>query len=137
MSKEQSELSKYKSPNSGDYCTAAQYISEIIITRKYEKRNIKLPFKFWNIPKYKKEFLLGIFASNRLTKIYDADLIIKVLNTSGNWITSFYGPKIVELIEEEIEKQKKENNNFNLEVNDANSAPNVFSKKTTLGKLRE
>lgn len=137
MAENQTDKSQYKSINSGDFCTAEQYIAEILMTRKHEKNKQKLPFKFWNIVKYKKEYIQYIMWANKLTKLYPADVIIKVLNTTGNWICFLHTKKLDELIEEELTKVEKQELNFNLEVVSTESKPVTHGKKSILGKLRE
>lgn len=128
----------YKSVNSGNECTPEQYIAEIIMVRKYEKQGIKLPIRFWNIDKYKKEYVQTIVMANKFTKLYPHHIVIKVLNTTGNWITSLFVKKLNELIEIELNKENNNNKDFKLEVGDINSLPTTSSnKKTSLGRLRD
>lgn len=61
---------KYTSPSSGDLVTAAQYITELLITRQYAAKGINLPSRFWTIDKYKKKFKQTIFWVNRFLKLY-------------------------------------------------------------------
>ena len=49
MAQKRSKVSRFKSPSTGEYCTIAQYIAEILMQRKAEKDNVgSLPYKFWN-----------------------------------------------------------------------------------------
>ena len=61
MSKIRTENSKYKSPSTGDFCTSAQYVAEIICQRqaKHEKAGT-LPYKFWNKGKWKNIYVRQI-----------------------------------------------------------------------------
>jgi hypothetical protein len=69
MSKRRTELSKYKSPSTGDFCTPAQYVAEIICQRqaKHEKAGT-LPYKFWNKGKWKSIYIRQIGLANKLIK---------------------------------------------------------------------
>ena len=69
--KTQTHINKYKSPSTGDFCTPAQYIAEIICQRcaKHEKVGT-LPYKFWNLPKWKKIYIRQVSLANKLIKEY-------------------------------------------------------------------
>lgn len=138
MAEKKTENSQYKSPNSGEFCTPEQYIAEILMTRKYDKDKKQLPFKFWNIDIYKKEFIQYILWANKLTKVYPHEIVIKVLHTTGNWIAFLYTKKLNDLIEQELTKVEKQSEEFNLEVVSTETKPTVkHGKKSTLGKLLE
>ena len=70
---------KYVSPNSNEECTAAQLIAEIIVTREGTKRKIIMPYKFWNLPEWKKKYRSQIFAANKLLKQYSPVAILNAL----------------------------------------------------------
>ena len=60
MAKQRSQASRFKSPSTGEYCTAAQYIAEVLVQRKAEKDNKgSLAYKFWNKTR-KKQYSLQI-----------------------------------------------------------------------------
>ena len=83
MTKQQpTEKSRYKSPSTGEYCTCAQYISEIVCGRMAEKENVGTqPYKFWNTPKWKKVYQYQAVLANRLLKRYREAAIIKALHS--------------------------------------------------------
>lgn len=78
---------KYKSPSTGVDCTAAQYVTEIIMTR-----GKTLPQKFWNLPQHKKIFLRELYKVNAYIRIYGEDIIVNgVVDPKNKWIkTIFY-----------------------------------------------
>ena len=77
MAQQRSNASKFKSPSTGEYCTTAQYIAEILIQRKAERENKgSLSYKFWNKTQ-KKSYTIQIQAVSKLInefgerKVYD------------------------------------------------------------------
>jgi len=89
MSKERTELSKYRSPSTGDYCTSAQYIAEIICQRIADKEKVgTLAYKFWNNPKWKKTYIRQVSLANKLIKEYGDDFVRFIKSKSGNKIIS-------------------------------------------------
>ena len=102
--KEQSNINKYKSPSTGDFCTTAQYVAEIICQRhaKHEKAGT-LPYKFWNLPKWKKIYIRQVSLANKLIKEYGEDPVVKFIKSSAGSRTISLGARNVK---QEIEKIK-------------------------------
>jgi hypothetical protein len=89
MSKQRTDLSKYRSPSTGDYCTSAQYIAEIICQRIADKEKIgTLAYKFWNQPKWKKTYIRQVSLANKLIKEYGDDFVRFIKSKSGSKIIS-------------------------------------------------
>ena len=89
MSKQRTDISKYRSPSTGDYCTAAQYIAEIICQRIANKEKIgTLAYKFWNQPKWKKTYIRQVSLANKLIKEYGDDFVRFIKSKSGSKIIS-------------------------------------------------
>lgn len=89
MPERQTDLSRYRSPSTGDYCTASQYIAEIICQRVANKDKIgALPYKFWNLPKWKKLYIRQVSLANKLVKEYGDDFVRFIKSKSGEWILS-------------------------------------------------
>ena len=89
MSKQRTDISKYRSPSTGDYCTAAQYIAEIICQRIADKDKIgTLAYKFWNQPKWKKTYIRQVSLANKLIKEYGNDFVRFIKSKSGSKIIS-------------------------------------------------
>jgi len=80
MSKHRTDLSKYKSPSTGDFCTPAQYVAEIICQRqaKHEKAGT-LPYKFWNKGKWKSIYIRQIGLANKLIKEFGENMFYNVI----------------------------------------------------------
>lgn len=100
MSKNRTESSKFRSPSTGDYCTSAQYLAEIICQRCADKDKVgTLPYKFWNLPKWKKLYVRQVGLANKLIKAHGDDFI--------RFIKSKSGSKIISLGMKNIESQYK------------------------------
>jgi hypothetical protein len=102
--KEQSDVNKYKSPSTGDFCTSAQYVAEIICQRcaTHEKAGT-LPYKFWNLPKWKKIYIRQVSLASKLIKEYGEEPVIKFTKSSSGSKTISLGARNVK---PEIEKIK-------------------------------
>ena len=82
MTKERNEKSKYKSPSTGEYCTCAQYLAEIMCTRMAQKKNEGTQaYKFWNTDKWKKTYQQQVILANRFAKKYDPRAMVKAINS--------------------------------------------------------
>ena len=61
--------SKYKHESTGDYCTCAAYVAEIMCKRNAERKNQgSLPHKFWNKKPWDWTFKKQMFAANKILK---------------------------------------------------------------------
>ena len=82
MAKERNEKSKYQSPSTGEYCTCAQYVAEIMCTRMAQKENEGTQaYKFWNTEKWKKTYQHQVILANRLIKKYSTRAIARAINS--------------------------------------------------------
>lgn len=89
MSKQQTDLKKYRSPSTGDFCTAAQYIAEIICQRIADKDKLgTLAYKFWNQDKWKKTYIRQVSLANKLVKEYGDDFVRFIKSKSGKFVMS-------------------------------------------------
>ena len=89
MSKQQTDLKKYRSPSTGEFCTAAQYIAEIICQRIADKDKLgALAYKFGNQDKWKKIYIRQVSLANKLVKEYGDDFVRFVKSKSGKYIIS-------------------------------------------------
>lgn len=89
MSKQRTESSKYRSPSTGDYCTGAQYLAEIVCQRNADKEKAgTLPYKFWNLPKWKKLYVRQVGLANKLVKKHGDDFISFIKSKKGSTIIS-------------------------------------------------
>ena len=140
MTKERNEKSKYKSPSTGEYCTCAQYLAEIMCTRMAQKKNEGTQaYKFWNTSKWKKTYQLQVIEANRLTNKYDDRAVVAALNTSrGKKIYSLRFPGLEDLIKVEESRLLNESSSAKDYKDSTESQPRKpYGKQTKLGKLRE
>ena len=141
MATNKSDCSKYKSPSTGEYCTAAQYISELMCQRMAEKNNEgSLAYKFWNTKKWKRTYINQIIRANELVEQYDERAIVKFLNSDrGKRIYSLRFPNIENMIAEEERKLKKlEENKTTVDYKDSSKSQprKPFGRQSDMSKLR-
>lgn len=60
--------------------TPAQYLAELMCSRKYNKQGVILPRKFWSDERYRKEFLFQKRNADQLLAIYEFHDILSALN---------------------------------------------------------
>ena len=99
MAKKRTSKSKYESPSTGEYCTSAQYMAELMCLRMAENSNEgSLGFKFWNKGKWKKTYQHQIIVANKLVKEFDESLLIQALNSrEGQSIYSLRNKRLTEI----------------------------------------
>ncbi len=131
----------YKSTSSGESCTAAQLIAEIFITRQEASKGNVVPYKFWNLPKYKLRYIRQIRDANSLLKIYTGESIIAALmSKDGNWIFSSNAKILTILIEKEEVRIEKLNSDLDSVTETVHKDPKpmkTFGKRSVLDILRE
>lgn len=138
---EADETFKYKSPNTGEYVMASQYIAEIIVTRKAHKDGVVLEYKYWNNKdhRYHKEFKSQVSQSAKLLQKYQCRSIISTLNELS-WCFSLRNPTFLKRITEKdtiLRKKQEEASKKVIQVNNPNSfSPVKQGKQSILSKLR-
>jgi hypothetical protein len=142
MPKEQTEKSRYKSPSTGEYCTCAQYLAELMCQRMCEKDNRgSLPYKFWNTKKWKGIYMAQLLKANELLREHNNEAVVKTLTSGfGLKVYSLRFPSLKNLIEKEEEKIKSQKieapkEDYNVNINSESMKP--FGKKSKFQKLRE
>lgn len=81
MDQQNNNIQKYKSCSTGNPCTAAQYIAELVCIRKREKENVgNLEYKFWN-KSHKDEYQVQIRVANKLINKYSEEAVLHYLNS--------------------------------------------------------
>jgi hypothetical protein len=97
----------YKSPSTGQACDAAQYVAELMLTRKSEINNSgKLGYKFWN-KAHKDSYQGQVVAVRRLIKQFGEKLIVSFVNSDqGKKIYSFGFFKPLDFVVEAINRYK-------------------------------
>lgn len=80
-------------------------LAELMIRREFLKKNIVLPDKFWNLPKYKTKFAQQMRIASKFFRTYDSEAIWNVIQRE-TWCFSLAAKKLPDLILEEQEKLK-------------------------------
>lgn len=143
MSRKRTEISKYKSPSTGDFCTPAQYIAEIICQKQATHEKVgTLPYKFWNLPKWKKIYIRQVSLANKLIKEYGEEPVIKFVKSKSGSKTISLGARNVkseiEKIKNALDKAPKPDTIEVMQVESLQfkSRPS-FGTKTLISRLKE
>ncbi len=133
---------KYTSPSTDEPCTAAQLITEILLTRQARAAKEPIPFKFWNSGPWKKKFRFLILQVNAKLKVYPAEALIRALNSEkGKFIYSLRYPTLDEMIQKEekyLNSLKKSVEEGTIELPDVKkSGMKIRKKDNTLSRLRD
>lgn len=138
---EPDEISKYKSPNTGEYVMASQYIAEIIVNRKADTDGVRLELKYWNNPdnKYSKEFKSQVSQAAKLLKKYRSRSIVSALNEL-KWCFSLRNQTFLAVVAKKeaiLLKSEEEAAKKTIEVSNPNKVSKAVSpKKSMLAKLK-
>ena len=142
MSKrKRTEKSKYKHQSTGDHCTCAAYVAEIMCMKYAEYKNVgSLPFKFWSVKPWDWTFKKQLWAAREVIKNYGEEAVVRAVN-SPEWgkIFSLKNKRAIPIIKKysEIVKKEKEQEAQQLDVKeDAEARKKSFGKKSKLNKLR-
>ena len=138
--RKRTEKSKYKHQSTGDHCTCAAYLAEMMCLRLAEHKNEgNLTYKFWNKKPWDWTFKQQLFTANTLTKKYGELAVIRAVNSP-------YLSKVFSLknkrVEPEIKRQLKliEDNKDKKQELDIKEEPKTrkktYGKKSKLNKLR-
>lgn len=140
--RKRSEKSKYKHLTTGDYCTCAQYVAEIMCQRNAENKNEgSLPYKFWNKKPWDWTYKKQLFKANSILKNYSEEALVKAIESPEfKGIFSLNHPKVVGIIKKyelQIEDQKsKPKQEIEVKKN-AKTRKKSYGGKNLLNKLRK
>jgi hypothetical protein len=116
------EKSKYKHKSTGDYCTCAAYVAEILCANNAQHQNKgSLPYKFWNIKPWDWTFKKQVILARKF---------IKKLNSPR-------AEAIVRKYHEIIKSQAAKEAQVLDVIENAKTSKKKFGKKSGLSKLRE
>lgn len=108
MAKKRTDDSRYESRHGGGWITPAQFLAEVMCERTAKQNNEELASKFWNKPRWKKEFFKQLNLANNLLKQYDSAIVSKALRSKeGKKIFSLGAPWLKKLIEVEQKNFKQ------------------------------
>lgn len=132
---------KYISKNCGKEVTAAQYLAETMITRQAQRSNTALPFKFWNVGRWQKDFKQQLFKAYALLKLYPEEVVVKAIDKTP-WLTTLLWKDISSILDKEqeafdlLKKLARETPKFE-DVNVDVSQKKFSSKSNKLSKLQD
>lgn len=137
--RKRTDKSKYKHQSTGEYCTCASYLAEMMCLRLAEYKNEgNLTYKFWNKPPWNWTFKQQLFSANHLIKTYGEKAVVRAI-TEKKTIFSLKNKRLIteikkqlKLIEEETKQEKQE-----LEIKEKpTTRKKSYGKKSSLNKLR-
>tara|TARA_B100001094_G_scaffold330131_1_gene394602 strand:+ start:7674 stop:8138 length:465 start_codon:yes stop_codon:yes gene_type:complete len=137
------DKSRYKHESTGDHCTCAAYVAEIMCKRNAEKKNQgSLPHKFWSKKPWDWTFKRQLFVANKLLKTYSEEALVKAINSNEFYgIFSLNHPKVTSVIakyELLLEKQRsKPKQEIEVKKNAKNRKKSYGKKNNILNKLRK
>lgn len=134
--RERSQKSKYKHQSTGDYCTCAAYLAEIMCLRLAAKKGISgLGYKFWNKKPWDWTFKKQLFAATSLIKKHGEKPVVRAVIKMESVFSLNNKMILSEIIRQskEPEKEKKED----LDVKkDPVKRNKTYGKKSGINKLR-
>ena len=138
--RKRTEKSKYKHQSTGDHCTCASYLAELMCLRLAEHKNEgKLGYKFWNKKPWDWTFKQQLFTANALIKKYGEIAVVKAVNSP--YLSKVFSLKNKRVVPE-IKKQLKliEDNKDKKQDLDIKEEPKTrkktYGKKSKFNKLR-
>jgi hypothetical protein len=138
--RKRTEKSKYKHQSTGDYCTCASYLAELMCLRLAEHKNEgKLGYKFWNKKPWDWTFKQQLFTANALIKKYGETAVVKAVISP--YLSKVFSLKNKRVIPEIIKQSKilEENKESKQEL-EIKEKPTIrkktYGKKSKLNKLR-
>ena len=139
--RKRSNKSKYKHKTTGDHCTCAAYVAEIMCLRNAQNKNKgSLPYKFWNKKPWNWTFKRQLLAATKLLKEYPEEVLVKAVDSPEfSRIFSLNNPKALPIIKkynvEYQNSQKKEKQELDVKQK-ATTRKKSFGSKSKLDKLR-
>tara|TARA_R100000808_G_scaffold24652_1_gene57380 strand:- start:267 stop:728 length:462 start_codon:yes stop_codon:yes gene_type:complete len=139
--RKRSDKSRYKHKTTGDHCTCAAYIAEIMCLRNAENKNKgSLPYKFWNKKPWNWTFKRQLLAATRLLKEYPEEVLVKAVDSPEfSRIFSLNSPRALPIIKkyniEHQNSQGKEKQELDIKE-EATTRKKSFGNKSKLDKLR-
>jgi len=137
--RKRTEKSKYKHQTTGDHCTCAAYIAEMMCLRLAQHKNEgNLSYKFWNKKPWDWTFKQQLFAANKLIKQYGEKAVLRAVLQKKS-VFSLKNKQILPEIKRQVDTLKKEKNEeqkLDIKKN-AQSRKKSYGKKSTLDKLRK
>lgn len=141
--RKRSNKSRYKHESTGEYCTCAAYVAEIMCRKNAENKNEgSLPYKFWNKKPWDWTFKRQLIAANKILKdgsISEEALVKAILSNDFKRIFSLNHPKAVGIIRRYqllLDNQTEKVQEIKVKK-DAKHQKKKFGKKNILNTLRK
>ena len=78
--RKRTDKSKYKHESTGEYCTCAAYVAEIMCMRHAQNKNQgSLPYKFWSKKPWDWTFRRQVNAAYKILKQYSEEALVKAI----------------------------------------------------------
>ena len=140
--RKRTEKSKYKHQSTGEYCTCAAYVAEMMCMRNAENKNQgSLPYKFWSKKPWDWTFRRQINAAYKLLKQFSEEALVKAINSKEfSRIFSLNHPKAFGIIKKYQLLLDEEKNKPKQEIKakpNAKRRKKSYGKKNILDKLRK
>lgn len=140
MKRKRTEKSKYKHQSTGDYCTCAAYIAEIMCMKNAENKNQgSLPYKFWSVKPWDWTFKRQLFCARKLLKTFSEKAMVKAIHSEEfKNIFSLNNPRVIPILNkyEKLVKQEEEKVQTLDVKEDASARKKTYGKASKLNKLR-
>mgnify|MGYP003114940171 CR=1 FL=1 len=138
--RKRTEKSKYKHQTTGDHCTCAAYVAEMMCIRNAEHKNKgHLPHRFWNKKPWDWTFKRQLYAANKIIKEHGEEALVKAVHSSEfKGIYSLNNKRAIGIIKKyEIIIAQNSNKKQELEIKDnPKKRSKNFGKRSSLDKLR-
>ena len=140
--RQRTSKSKYKHKSTGEYCTCAAFVAEIMCEKNAENKNQgSLPYKFWSKKPWDWTFKRQMIAANRILKdhkISEQALVKAILSDAFKGIFSLNHPKAIGVIKKyQLLLDKETDKKQEIEVKkSAKHRDRRFGKKNIFKTLR-
>tara|TARA_R110000824_G_scaffold231356_9_gene419208 strand:+ start:3127 stop:3600 length:474 start_codon:yes stop_codon:yes gene_type:complete len=143
--RKRTDKSRYQHQTTGDHCTCAAYIAEMMCLRNAENKNVgSLPYKFWNKKPWDWTFKRQLIAANKILKDCPEEVLVKAVGSPEfKRIFSLNSPRAKTIVNKYRsqyiidQETKKDKVNKNLDIKkEATTRKKSYGKKSKFDKLR-
>lgn len=134
-------MKNFRSPSTGEPCTGAQYVAEIICQRIATKDKVgTLGYKFWNKPSWKKIYIRQVALANKFVKEFGEDIFVRFINSRQGKRVYSLGQRNLSTLIQSFESKIPQVVSTGLEIETGPKEYKTrksFGNKTLFEKLRE
>jgi hypothetical protein len=138
--RKRTDKSRYKHETTGDYCTCAAYVAEIMCIRNAQFKNKgSLPYKFWNKKPWDWTFKKQLVVARKLIKTYGETALVRaIFSPEAERIFSLNNKRLLPILKKQkILTDEECNRPEKLEVkNNAKHRKKTYGKKSKINRLR-